>query len=238
MIINELISVIKECLNSKTQLYGEKISCLRFVLFMNKTVNNNFITNEIIKLVSNLVLDEITEGRGEILFDKNTKLTLVFNYLLVRMEVLNCDSVDMLECISGFHNGESIEYIYYLQGLDNYFKYSQYKSDNKEIELLLIFSMNSMIVSDDFEVRLEAVKTLFSLYKRSNKKIALRLINMLVNDMDYRVKVSILSEINKLENDDILSFTSILDKLRVDNNYIVRNYSNQLIERVELSTLN
>lgn len=228
--IQRLIYVIDACLKNRKQLYGEKVSCIRFLIFLRDKLKSSMFNNIVDEYCSQILYEDIRDGRGDNFLDKYNEVSLENNYTLLKLALNKSIMKELLECISCINTRESIDLLHWIQSIDNYFKYTEGKLENKEYELILLYELIKNTSNKEYEIRVAVVDALFTLYERSNNELALNTIVSMVDDMDYRIKFTILK---RIRNSLASKFKDILDRLKVDNNYVIRHWALELIEDIE-----
>lgn len=232
-LINSITNVCRDCLINKKQIIGEKISSIQLLLILRHTCEENNIEFDWEKYNDSLNEDDILDGCSDILLNKETKLTLTSNYILYKIKSNNSvDTSEILELLT-YYNDNVYENIKLIEAI-NIFIENSGVNQFKEIHIILMQFISRYIHDDNYEIRYRVIKCLFSFINKVDKDIVINYIDIMSNDADYRVKLSILNNIEQQDNKLLRIYKEILEKYIVDNHYLVRSKSKKLFNIIDI----
>ena len=223
----ELLPILLKVLYNKKQTTSEKTSCFKLLMNLeSKSKVNNFsydwtsFSNRIFKY-KNKVLSA-NEVIGFTIYSSSTLKLYAFFY-----EIINGykNEQEALSIFAELSNLDRLDNIQFIEGIHDYIKY--YKTINDmEIPYLtyilqIIFSKS---YNEYFVIRLKVVACLGALCNTDFKDIILFRLSEMIEDSDYRVRLKVLLQLDKIKNIDDYSINNILQKAKVDNNFIIKSW--------------
>lgn len=233
-LINSITNVCRDCLINKKQLIGEKISSIQLLLILRHTCKENCIYFDWEKYNGSLNEDDILDGYCDILFNKETKLTLTSNYILYKISNNYVDTSEILELLTYYNDDNVYENIKLIEAINIFIENSEV-NQFKEIYIILMQFISRYIHDDNYEIRCKVIKSLFIFINKVDKHIAIKYIDIMSNDSDYRVKLSILNNIEEQDDKLIFMYREILEKYMIDNHYLVRSKSKKLFNIIDIT---
>lgn len=233
-LILSITDVCRDCLTNKNQIIGEKISSIQLLLILRHICEENFISFDWEKYNESLNEEDILEGYSDILFNKETKLTLTSNYIFYKISNKYFDISEVLELLSYYNDSNTYENIKLIEAINIFIENSEVNKF-KEVYIVLIQFISRYIHDDNYEIRCKVIESLFIFTNKVDSNIVIKYIDIISNDSDYRVKLSILNNIQKQDDKFIFRYRKILEKYMVDNHYLVRSKSKKLFKTISIT---
>lgn len=210
----------KECLMKEKQTISEKISCIQLLIYLkNISVEQNLIFDW--NTYYNLLEEEkLLQGYVDGLFDKDSNLTLSGNYVMYKIINGNGAVTELLELLSYYNDNNVYENIKILEAIKSFLHNSEKLEIKKEIYIILLQFVSRYISDKNYEVKYRTANCLFEFIGKFTDEVVHKYISIISNDLDYRVKLAILNNIDKQQKKSIFKY--VIEKYSVDNNYLVR----------------
>jgi hypothetical protein len=209
-----------ETLLRKEQLINTKIDALNLIVFLLKKTPSILERNK--ETVTQILTNkEIVETGSESLTNLNNAI-LQFCALLL-YDCLGKDvSHRMIEILADI-GADTLSQIEISHAFTSYLKASQERI-KPELESIILQNSLKWCYSDNLSVRLNAVNILFELLRNpQNHSIVLKQLVRLFDTDNLYIKNRILRKLHALNEIDVESYEYILQKARVDTNYVVRS---------------
>jgi len=169
--------------------------------------------------------DKIFSTKG-INFLSDGSLSILKLYALLYKVLNSCDKE--LEVISTFTQFSNIEKIEGYQFIRCIFNFVSYYNKINRIDIPYIPYILQIILNKSYDeyyrTRCYAVNCLGILCKSPFKNIAIFRLSEMMEDLDYRVRLRVLNQINVIKEIDEQFYNHILQKAKVDNNYLIRSF--------------
>lgn len=221
----ELLPILLKVLYNKHQTTDEKTFCFKLLMNLeSKCKTNNFnydwtsFSNRIFKYKNKVLL------ANEVFGFKIYSLSILKLYAFF-YEVINGyqNEQEALSIFAELSNLDRLDSIKFIEGINDYIKYFKTIND-MEIPYLtyilqIIFSKS---YDEYFKIRVESVACLGALCDTVFKDIIISRLSEMIEDSDYRVRLKVLWQLDKIRKINKQYFNHILQKAKVDNNFIIR----------------
>lgn len=231
-LIELITEACRECLINRKQVISEKISSIQLLLVLKYICENRGIYFDWKKYNESLNENDVLEGYSDCLFNKETKLTLMSNYTLYKISNKYAGINEALELFV-YYNHDIYENIRLVEAMNIFIENNEF-GQFKEIYPIFIQFIAKYVHDKNYEIRCKIIILLFTFINKVDNGIIIKYINIISDDPDYRVKLSILKNIEVQEDNSVFMYREILEKYMVDNHYLVRTKSKKLLDKLEL----
>lgn len=228
---NKLLQIItdacKECLMNEKQIISEKISSIQLLIYLKRASREQHVMFDWNKYYSLLNEEKILKGYSDNFFNKDSNLTLMSNYILYKIVNNDEDENEILDLLSYYNDNNVYENIKVLEAIKTFMVNSEMNRELKNIYIILMQFISRYIKDKNYEVKYRVVDCLFGFIGKSSNEIVYKYIDRISDDLDYRVKLSILNNIDEQEEKNIFKY--VIEKYLVDNNYLVRSRAKRIL---------
>lgn len=224
-------SILLKVLHNKKQTISEKIACFRLLMVL----QSNCLAHEVDynwKLFTNKLFknqDKIFSA-NDMNFFKNSSLSILKLYALL-YRILNSyeNELELISTFTQFSNIKNSEGYQFMKCIFNFITYyDKIKNTNiPYIPYILQIILNKSY-DEYYLIRCYAVNCLGILCKSSFKNIAISRLSEMMEDPDYKVRLRVLNQINAIKKIDKQFYNHILQKAKVDNNYLIKSFINSI----------
>lgn len=225
--LEDIIEIIKETLATESQTIAAKINAIQLLMFLqHRFINYPHWDNlkfELIKFSSTY-----SKGHEIGFFEKDSQQTLLFAFSLLLECFGQREEENLIEYIFTSINNDNYEIIKALQLLENFLiDINNSTVGNSLINAVTHYSI-LMSTNKERDIKFYAIKSLILLthfdYQRD---LVLKQLSRLMDTGSAEIKISIISRVKELKSHDRRFIDYILQKGKVDNNYLVRHIANQ-----------
>lgn len=219
--LSEIIRVAKETLLAPRQDIGSKISAIKLLMYL----INRFPASGEWKAFFDCLIDSKTEvitGHEDGLFEKDTLHLLEFNYNLLLTHRESFQSTDILRILVDAGSFSDYEIIKALNSIKSYlYRIDYFKMDSLILATIFQYTA-SQCFKDERDIRFFSVELLIQLTNSPIQELALQQLSMIMDTGTGDIKTSILSRVKKIASGNQALVAYILQKGKVDTNYLVR----------------
>lgn len=219
--------VCKESLMNEKQTVSEKVSCLQLLIYLR---NISLQCNSIFdwrNYNSSFDEEKVLEADVDVFLNKDSKLTLVSNYIMYKILNDYSDEEELLEILSYYDENNVYENIKILEAIECFIDNVTSNIIKRDIYIILLQFITKYIKDKNYEVKYRVVNCLFKFNDKFTGNAVYKYIEIISNDLDYRVKLNILKNIEMQEEREVYKY--IIEKYLVDNNYLVRNKARNIL---------
>lgn len=228
-LINPIATVCRDCLMNERQVIHEKISTIHLLIYLMYISKNKNLHFDWKKYYNGLFEVKVQKGFCEGFFNKESELTLFANYIFYKIINLDINKNEIMNLLGYYNNDNVYENIKILEVINIFIQNSYIGNIPENIYIILIQFVSRYINDNNYEVRSEAIDTFFAFFNKYNDELSLSFINQMGNDTDYRIKLIIIRNIKRQE-ENAFQYRDILEKYKLDNHYIVRCRAKKLLE--------
>ncbi|KEI06585.1 hypothetical protein Z957_12010 [Clostridium sp. K25] len=222
-IFNPLTIILKKVLTDPKQTTGDKISSIYLLFYMKEICLRQNIKfnwqeyNDKLFESEQYLYNSFEDG----FFDKRSSMTLKLNLLFWKIINNRSNEEEVLNIFSSYYSVSPFESIELMKIMEIYLKSC---SIHKKFDYKLIILQLLMFKAKDnsYEVRVKTITCLFELLNTEFGETILNILCDMLEDKDYRIRLLIIKNINKIEEKYKYTFKSMLEKAIVDNHYLVR----------------
>ncbi len=228
-ILPSTLSILLNVLHNEKQTTSEKSACFRLLMSLQSRCLIHKIDYNWKSFTVKLFKDEnkIFIAKG-ITFLQNGSLYILKLYALL-YKVLNSYGNE-LEVVSIFAQSSNLEKFEGYQFIKCIFNFVSYYDKISHAEIPYISYILQIILNKTYDnyymTRYYAVNCLGILCKSTFKNIAISRLSEMMEDLDYRVRLRVLNQINTIKKIDKQFYNHILQKAKVDNNYLIKSFIN------------
>ena len=221
-LIKNIGIVIKDTLLASKQTVTAKIDAIQLLVFLK---NFQFkVKYDFNKVVYDLIENQelVETGFVDGFFEKRSKLTLKFNFLLLKLCFGAISDEQTLEMISLYSNQDDSEKIESLHAITNLMD-NHYSNIINERQLYIFIQYVLGFCSiKSHDIRYNAVKALLKICTQKTSKVIMTQLSKIMDNDSAPIKFLILNDMVDLTkyNEEIATF--ILQKAKVDNHFLVR----------------
>ncbi|MBU3183250.1 hypothetical protein [Clostridium estertheticum] len=219
---NDIEIVIMDTLLSPKQTVTAKINAIQLLIFLkNFKFKANYDFNKVVNdLVEN---EEIVEmGFVDAYLEKRSKLSLKFNFLLLKLCFGAVSDEQVLGIISVYSNQDDSEKIESLKAITNLMD-NNYSNiiDERKLYIFVQYVLG-FCSTKSHDIRFNAVKALLKICTQKTSKVIMTQLSKIMDIDSAPIKFLILNDISNLTqyNEEIAAL--ILQKAKVDNHFLVR----------------
>ena len=230
----ELLQIVtdacKEVLMNEKQTVSEKVSCIQLLIYLRNISLKYNIIFDWRRYNSSFDEEEILEAYVDGIFNKDSKLTLVSNYIMYKIFNGYTDEEELIEILSYYDENNVYENIKILDAINCFVENATISRIKRGIYIILLQFITRYINDKNYEVKYRGVNCLFKIRNEFTGNVIYKYIETISNDLDYRVKLNILKNIKDIQNQEekkILKY--IIEKYSVDNNYLVRSRAKNIL---------
>ncbi|CCL31954.1 hypothetical protein BN174_2990001 [Clostridioides difficile E15] len=228
-LINPIATVCRDCLMNERQVIHEKISTIHLLIYLMYISKNKNLHFDWKKYYNGLSEVKVEKGFCEGFFNKESELTLFANYIFYKIVNLDINKNEIMNLLGYYNNDNVYENIKILEVINIFIQNSYIGNIPEDIYIILIQFVSRYINDNNYEVRSEVIDTFFAFFNKYNDELSLSFINQMGNDTDYRIKLIIIRNIKRQE-ENAFQYRDILEKYKLDNHYIVRCRAKKLLE--------
>jgi hypothetical protein len=222
--INNIIKSVINTMIASNQSFQEKCKAILLIVFLKNRFNEHPEWNDFINMLKECD-GKILVGNSIDFIEKDTKSVLYVAYQMM-LFIFNRYSLEKVTnsiiSISNFSDYEILKCLQYIDSMLDGFEYG--KEDNLVVTSI-IYLVSMMKNHKETEIRLFAVKCLIQLTHSKHSSIILPQLSSIMDTGTSIIKVSIISRVKKIADGDSSVKDYIIQKGRVDNNYLVRKIS-------------
>lgn len=229
-LLEAILEASKETLLCPKQLLSAKVEAIKLIIFLK--LNSKSIMYDYEKLFNQIKnsKDVVLDGFADMLF-KQTKTTLQFYYIMMRMVFDDLDYGELLESLGVYNELKESDKIEALKAIISVFENDYCSKVDENILFMILQFVLGLSHDANYSVRYFAIKSLlFMITPATEDLIFTRLSKTMDYDSVY-IKSLIIDHAENLMNidPDILNF--IMQKASVDNNYIIRKRGCEFIKQ-------
>ncbi|NMB96217.1 MAG: hypothetical protein GYA02_06350, partial [Clostridiaceae bacterium] len=219
--------IIQACTNtlySGTQLLSEKVKAINLITFMRLASESLFDYDS---LVNKLIKDEekIISDMEDLDFEKTSRLTITFNFAMMKVAFNKIQTEEMLSLFSSYINIKTFEKVEALKTIVSMFEHNKDKQIEEKILLIILHFVLESSHDSNHDVRYFATKAMILLLSSNNKEpVIKRLLSLMDYDSAY-IKRLILKNLEKIKPIDMGAYEFIKEKANVDTHFVIRNYA-------------
>ena len=225
--IRPIIESAKNTLTAPKQGYQDKCRAILLIVFLKNHFDYSIEWNDFIdSLIS--YGEKILIGSSLDIFEKDTKhiLHMIYQMMLFMFNQSTLDKViSSVINISSMSDCEILKCLEYINFILDEFDYS--KADNLVVTSI-IYLASMMTNHKERDIRFFAVKCLIQLTHSKYGSIVLPHLSSIMDTGTSIIKVSIISRVKKIKDSDNSFKDYIIQKGKVDNNYLVRKIASDL----------
>ena len=155
-------------------------------------------------------------------FGRDERLSLRLHILLLRI-MFNVDcSQELLEILAIINNSSEYDKISSLIAIRNFLLALDKKFADNLITSILVQYTSIHCFSHSNEIRYQTVQSLYSLLETEYKDFIVGRLTKMMDDDDFNVRWAILYQSPLIKDVDKQSYNFILQKAKIDSNYLVR----------------
>lgn len=223
-----IIDTLFETIVAKNQEVHAKNSAILLIIYLRNKFPNNKGWQDYINNISNKK-DIMLTGKEIGMFEKDTLSLLQLNFTLLLICFGKCDkefAINTLISANQLDDYETIQALQYIEELLTNAEYS--KIDSLIIAFILQFT-SAKSYHKERDIRFFAVKCLIQLTHSPYQKLALEQLSKIMDTGTSVIKTAIISRVKQIETDDKTLINYIIQKGKVDNNYLVRKAASELV---------
>jgi len=230
-ILPTLISTILNVLHNAKQTTSEKSDCFKLLMSLQCRCLINKIDYNWKSFTVELFKDEnkIYSSKS-ITFLQNGSLYILKLYSFFYKVINNySNELEVVPIFAQSSNLEKFESYQFMNCFFNFLSYYEQINNHKipYIQNILQIILNKTY-NDYFKTRSYTVSCLGILCKSDFKDIAISRLSEMMEDPDYRVRLRVLNQITTIKKIDKQFYNHILQKAKVDNNYLIRSFINSI----------
>ncbi len=227
--IRPIIKSAKNTLMAPKQGYQDKCRAILLIVFLKNHFN---FTTEWNDLIDSLIFygEKILIGSSLDIFEKDTKhiLYIIYQMMLFTFNQSTLDKViSSVISISNISDCEILKCLKCINSILDEFDYS--KADDLVITSI-IYLASMMTNHKERDIRFFAVKCLIRLTHSKYSSIVLPQLSSVMDTGTSIIKVSIISRVKRIKDSDSSVKDYIIQKGKVDNNYLVRKIASDLTD--------
>ena len=220
--LDDIVSAIIETLATESQTVKTKMSALKLLQLIYTQNRDSEIWGDVIRqLVERKSV--FSSGYEMGMFDKETNTILSFQYelFLCILEPSKCEIV--LEELFSLTSDDTYTILYYLRVINDFLETAKAVTlDNELLSAFLFFSMQ-MSTNRERDIKYYASRCLIELTSyEPARRLALMHLSRIMENGSMNEKIAIITRVSKIKSEDNSYKTQILNKGKVDNNYLVR----------------
>lgn len=220
-LLNNIVGTIIETLSKSTQTVKAKMSAIKLLQYIFYEYQTEYAWND---MQTSMIehADEFSSGYEKFLFEKDTNFILSFQYDLFLSAFDPSRNDILLERMLSLDLGDTYTLIRILDIVATFLRTIKVPCNNELLFSFLYFSI-SQSQHKEKDVKYYATLCLIELSKFDlTKRLALMHLLQLMDTGSHTTKIAIISRI-KIINDPVNAYiTQIVNKGKVDNNYLVR----------------
>lgn len=223
-----IIDALFETIVAKNQEIHAKNSAILLIIYLRNKFTNNQGWQDYIDKIS-ISKDIILTGKEIGMFEKDTLSLLQLNFTLLLICFGKCDKEFAINTLISANQLDDYETIQALQYIDELLINAEYsKIDSLIIAFILQFA-SAKSYHKERDIRFFAVKCLIQLTHSPYQKLALEQLSKIMDTCTSEIKIAIISRAKQIETDDKTLINYIIQKGKVDNNYLVRKAASELV---------
>jgi hypothetical protein len=219
--IEPIIERMKCTIFAPQQLLQDKCKAILLLVFLKKrypefpewcSIVDSIINNE----------ENVFKGCSRSLIDKDISRILYFDYRMMLFIFNKSYSQHLLQSIIDIHDMENYEIIYSLGDLYSILDGFDYNNAD-DLVITTLIALSSMLINHkEVDIRYCAIKCLIQLTNSKYSSIILPKLSSVMDNGTTIIKASILGRVGKIVDINNTMKNYIIQKGRVDNNYLVR----------------
>ena len=221
-LVDSIISVCRDTLYLENQTIFAKIEATKLISFIRLISDDSIFDFK--QFINQIKKDEelIFSGKEIDLFEKVSKLTLRFNFMMMQLSFNSVELEEIVDLLSIYNKLETFEKLEALKTIVSIFEHGKADKIDERIMLLILQFALGLSNDNNHDVRYFATKVLLNIISEDNKgPVMKRLFDIMDYDSIY-IKNLILNHSDKLKGIDYEAFNFILEKALVDNNSVIR----------------
>lgn len=221
-LLGELLDAIAETLLSDTQTFSEKIDSIQLLLCLKRQPLSFAYDWVGYFSVLKLRWAEILKAYPGV-FEQESGLLLQLYLAMTRAAFGENALQDFLEALALINNGSDADIIESLTALDDFLAVEKTSPIGSPLIPAIVQYALAFCFHKDDNIRFWTVPVLYRLLDTSYADFVISTLGKMMDDDDYRVKLTILNQASLMKGVSTTTFNYVLAKAKIDNNYLVRS---------------
>lgn len=213
------------------QSYQDKCRAIILIVFLKNHFNYVIEWDEYLNCLKNQD-EKILSGSSIDLFENDTKQVLYAVYQIMLFIFNRSTSDEIINSIINISKMSDYEILECLVNIESILDGFDYSRADDTVIMFIIHLACIMTNHKERDIKFHAVKCLIQLTHSKYSHIILPQLSSIMDTGTSIIKVSIISRVKKIKHSDRAIIDYIIQKGKVDNNYLVRKIANELVNEV------
>jgi hypothetical protein len=219
--IKYIITVVLETLYAQKQTISAKNRAISLIIYLKNKYQNIYDWNTLWTEMS-INTQKILTGKDDVFFEKDTIRLLEFNFMLLKICFLKSDFLEVIAQFAAASQMTDYESIKSLKFIESLLLHLDFTKINDNIIVIIIQYISMISSNKTLDARYYAVKCLVLLTYSQYKQSTISQLSKMMDNGTYQIKASILGRAKNIVVQDRKAIDYIIQKGKVDNNYLVR----------------
>ena len=220
-----IISCLTNTLKASNQRYSDKCDAILLLIGLKNHFIFNKEWNEYITPLINSE-SEILIGNSVDPFEKDSKQVLYFSFQMLLYVFDQSTPGKVINSILSITKMSDYEVVKCLKNLDVILKEFNFEDTSDQVIMSLIYLASVMTNHKELDIRFYATKCLIQLTHSKYRHLVLPQLSSIMDTGTSMIKASIISRVKNISDNDNSVRDYIIQKGKVDNNYLVRKVAN------------
>jgi hypothetical protein len=231
-LLGSLLKEIANTLFSDTQTYNEKVDSLQLLLFLKKQeFARNYAWNDYYFELKQK--KSIVEKGYSGFFDQGSSLLLRLHLTFLQIAFEEDCLQDILEILALINNGKNSEIIDSLRAVIDFLKSEKDNLVVSPVITVLVQYISVFCFHTNSDVRFWTVRALYQLIDTQYADFVIGRLSKMMDDDSFDVKWAIVEQALLIKQHNPATFSYIIGKAQIDNNYLVRISVKKHIEEMQ-----
>ena len=225
--IQPIIESAKNTLFAPKQGYQDKCNAILLILFLKNHFNYEAKWGEFLKTLKTQD-EKILVGDSVDFLEKDTRRILYVVYQIMLFIFEGSTSNETINAIISISNMSDYEILQCLENIESILDGLDYSKVDDTVVMFITHLACMMTNHKERDVRFFAIKCLIQLAHSKYSQIVLPQLSLAMDTGTSIIKALIISRVNQIEHNNQAIINYIIQKGKVDNNYLVRKIANEL----------
>lgn len=222
-----IIEGAKNTLLAPKQSYQDKCCAILLIVFLKNHFDYTREWNEYLDCLKNQD-EKILSGNSDDFLEKDTKQVLYTVYQMMLFIFNKSTSDEIISSIINISKMSDYEILECLINIESILDGFDYSGADDTVVMFIVHLASMMTNHKERDIRFFAVKCLIQLTHSKHHPIILPQLSSIMDTGTSIIKASIISRVKRIKHSDQAVIDYIIQKGKVDNNYLVRKIANEL----------